>query len=92
MPDKDDALRRMFEEVLAPLIEADGGELYLVAIGKKEVRIHLGGSWSGSPACAITTQRIVEPAVHAVSPKIKVLVTNGFRIPEGAQRISPSSS
>ena len=91
MADKDDALRRMFEEVLAPLIEADGGELYLVAIGKKEVRLHLGGSWSGSPACATTTRRIVEPAVHAVSPKLKVLVTNGFKIPEGAERVSPAS-
>jgi Fe-S cluster biogenesis protein NfuA len=73
--------------VLAPLIEADGGELYLVAIGKKEMRLHLGGSWSGSPACAIATERIVEPAVHAVAPKLKVHVSSGYKIPEGAERV-----
>jgi Fe-S cluster biogenesis protein NfuA len=89
MAEKNDALQRMLEEVLAPLIEADGGELYVLSLGKKEIKLHLGGSWSGSPACVTTTRRIVEPAVHAVAPKVKVVVTNGYRVPEGAKRVNP---
>jgi Fe-S cluster biogenesis protein NfuA len=88
MSDKADALKRMLEEVLAPLIEADSGELYLITLNKKELKLHLGGSFAGSPACEAVTRRIVEPAVRAVQPKVKVLVTSGFRVPDGAERVS----
>jgi Fe-S cluster biogenesis protein NfuA len=89
MADTDQALRDMLKEVLAPLIEADGGELYLVAVDKKEVHLHLAGTFSGSPAKDVTTRRVVEPAVHAVLPKAKVVVSSGWSIPKGAERVAP---
>jgi Fe-S cluster biogenesis protein NfuA len=88
MSEKVDALKRMLEEVLAPLIEADAGELYLITLNKKELKLHLGGAFAGSPACDAVTRRILEPAVRAVQPKLKVVVTNGFRVPDGAERIA----
>jgi Fe-S cluster biogenesis protein NfuA len=91
MPDKQDALVRMLREVLAPLIEADGGQIYLVAVGKKEVALHLAGAWAGAPGADLVARRIIEPAVHAVLPKASVLVTHGWRIPEGAERIGSAA-
>lgn len=88
MADKGDPLREMLAKVLAPLIEADGGELYLVAAGKKEVKIHLAGVWSGSPASRVAGLRIVEPAVKAVAPRVKVIVSAGWIIPDGAERMT----
>jgi Fe-S cluster biogenesis protein NfuA len=87
MADKSDPLREMLRTVLAPLIEADGGELYLVSASKKEIKLHLAGSWSGSPATGVAGRRIVEPAVRAVVPKVKVVISSGWRIPDGAERV-----
>ena len=87
MAEKSEALMKMLEEVLAPLLEKDGGELYLVSVGKKEVKMHLAGALSGSPATDLVTRRIVEPAVRAVIPKAKLTVSSGWQIPDGAERI-----
>lgn len=87
MVDKREALKKMLREVLAPLLAQDGGELYLVSVGKKEVRMHLAGAFNGSPATELVKQRIVEPAVKAVIPKVKLTVSSGWSIPDGAERI-----
>ncbi len=91
MADDHKLLSSALSEVLAPLVEADGGELYVVSLGKKEVRLHLAGSWSGSPAASITVHRVVEPVVHKVHPKAKVSVSLGWTIPDGAERVRPAS-
>jgi Fe-S cluster biogenesis protein NfuA len=89
MSDKVEALRKVLREVLAPLIEADGGELYLVELDKKRLLVHLAGTLSGSPACDVVARRVVAPAVRKVHPKIEIVVTNGWRVPKGAERLSP---
>jgi Fe-S cluster biogenesis protein NfuA len=80
----------MLADVLAPLIEADGGELYLVNLAKKELKLHFGGVWSGSPAAEIVTRRVIEPAIRAVAPKTKLVVSTGYTVPAGAERIRAS--
>jgi Fe-S cluster biogenesis protein NfuA len=87
MADAADALKKMLREVLAPLLASDGAELYLVAYEKKLVRLHLAGTLSGSPATDVVTRRIVEPAVRSVVPKAKVVVSSGWQVPKGAERI-----
>ena len=77
----------MLEEVLAPLFATEGGEIYLVSAGKKEVRLHLAGTLSGAPAAKLVTKRVVEPAVHAVMPKATLNVSSGWLVPKGAQRM-----
>jgi len=89
-----DDLKRLtstLAEVLAPLLEADGGELYVVSLAKKEVKLHLAGIWAGSPAATMAARRVVEPVVHKVHPKAKVTVSSGWTIPEGAERVKPAS-
>ena len=84
------ALASMLAEVLAPLVEADGGELYFVSADDDNVALHVGGSWSGSPAVVMATDRIITPAVTAVRPGVSVAVTYGWSAPEGAERIEPA--
>ncbi len=88
MADTVNALKKMLREVLGPLVALDGGEIYLVSVGKKEVTLHLAGTLSGSPASDAVTRRIVEPAVHAIMPKAKVVVSSGWMIPKGAEKMS----
>ena len=80
-------MKQMLSEVLAPLLEADGGELYLVSATKKEVKVHLAGSWGGCPGTPLTSERIVQPAIRAIHPKAKVVVSSGWQIPKGATRV-----
>jgi len=85
-----DALKQMLRDVLAPLAVLDGGEVYLVAADDDEVSLHLAGRLGGSPATVVVTRRIVEPAVKAVLPDAKLIVTSGWRVPEDAEKIEAS--
>lgn len=88
MPATIDQLLRICREVIAPLVRADGGELYLVAIEPDQLTLHLAGLCSGCPGATLTKRAVIEPAVHAVAPSARVVVTNGARIPEGASLIT----
>ncbi len=78
---------KMCREVLAPLIEADGGEMYLVSVTAEDIHIHLAGTCAGCPGSSLTAQSIVEPALLRVAPKSKLRLTTGWRVPHGADRV-----
>ena len=73
--------------VLAPLVEADGGEMYLVEASTEDVHIHLAGTCAGCPGSSLTRDRVFAPALAAAFPKAKLRVTTGVRIPAGAKRV-----
>ncbi|MCC6526812.1 MAG: NifU family protein [Polyangiaceae bacterium] len=79
----------VLRSVIAPLIEKDGGALYVVAVGDDEVSLHLAGTCSGCPGVGLTSQGVIEPVVHGVAPRAKLYVTNGWQIPKGAKRVVP---
>ena len=75
-------------DVLAPLVRADGGEMYLVKITGDDVHIHLAGACSGCPGSALTRDKVLAPILAgALSPKARVVLTTGVRVPEGATKI-----
>lgn len=80
---------KVCREVLAPLVEADGGEMYVVVVNADDVHIHLAGTCAGCPGSSLTRDRVFAPALLSVVPKAKLRVTTGVRIPDGAQRIRP---
>jgi len=82
-----DAILDVVDRVLAPLIEADGGQLYLISAGDEAVELHLSGRFSGCPGNALVTRHILEPAVRAVAPEARVVVTWGALIPTGAKLV-----
>jgi Fe-S cluster biogenesis protein NfuA len=83
-----DQLLRICREVLSPLVRADGGELYVVAVEPDSIALHLAGTCSGCPGKPYTTSAIIEPAIYSVAPSARVIVTSGANIPDGASKIS----
>jgi Fe-S cluster biogenesis protein NfuA len=75
------------KEQLVPLVRADGGEIYVVTVTAEDVHLHLAGTCAGCPGATMTRDRLVEPALRAVLPKVQVKVTTGWRVPEGAKKI-----
>lgn len=71
-------------DVLAPLLAADGGVLYVVQLEDDQVILHLGGTCAGCPGAPITSNTIIDPAIHSVAPAARVKVTHGALVPEGA--------
>ena len=88
MPATIDQLIKVCKEVIAPLIRSDGGELYLVAVEPDHLTLHISGTCSGCPGAVLTTRGVIEPAVHAVAPTARVVVTNGVKVPEGASLVA----
>jgi Fe-S cluster biogenesis protein NfuA len=85
---------RVFEQVVTalqdlavPLVQADGGEVYVVSITSDDVHVHLTGTCAGCPGASMTRERLFEPAVRGISPKAHVKLTTGWNVPEGAQKI-----
>ena len=87
----DDVLS-VLSEVIVPLVEADGGEVFLVTSDSNTLVIHLAGRRSGAPGNAIVCRRIIEPAVHAIAPHVKVVLTAGRLVPTGAQKLTRGQS
>jgi Fe-S cluster biogenesis protein NfuA len=83
-----DEIVRVVREVLAPLVRADGGELYLVSVEDTGVSLHVTGRFSGCPGNTLARRRIFEPPLAAVAPGITVTLTSGPLIPPGAAHLS----
>lgn len=87
----DDATREKVKksvaENVAPLVKADGGEIFLVVLTADDVHLHLAGTCAGCPGAAMTQKSLINPVVAAVLPKATVKVTTGWRVPKGAEKI-----
>jgi Fe-S cluster biogenesis protein NfuA len=88
MPANIDQMIKVCREVIAPLVRADQGELYLVAVEPDQITLHLAGMCAGCPGANLTAKGVIEPAVHSVAPTARVVVTSGIRIPEGASLVT----
>jgi Fe-S cluster biogenesis protein NfuA len=77
---------KLCREIIAPILKADGGELYIGSFDGDEVHIFLTGSCSGCPGSALTAESIILPALRSAVPKVRVVVTTGLTAPAGAQR------
>jgi len=82
-----DDLKSALSGVIAPLVEADGGELFLVPARGRVIHLHLRGRFSGCPGNPLVGEHVLRPVVEAADPAAKVQVTSGPILPEGAERI-----
>jgi Fe-S cluster biogenesis protein NfuA len=80
-------LTKVCREILAPIVKTDGGEMYLVRFDGDDVYIHLAGTCAGCPGSSITGEKVLLPALRTAAPKVRVIVTTGIRVPEGAQKL-----
>lgn len=62
-----DALRakldRVIDEILRPLLEADGGGIEIVSFDGREVVLALTGAFRGDPGSPYVQQRVIRPAI-----------------------------
>lgn len=83
-----DELTNALERVIAPMVESDEGELYLVEDSGKEIHLHLRGRFAGCPGNELVTEQVVRPLIHAIRPLAHVHVSSGAILPDGAIKIS----
>jgi Fe-S cluster biogenesis protein NfuA len=88
MPEASDELMLVLRDILAPMIRADQGELYLVSVGPSKVALHLTGRFSGCPGNTLVARRIIEPVILKALPETQLELTSGYLIPEGAALIA----
>ena len=74
-------------EIVAPLVRADGGDIYLVNAGERSLTLHLSGRFSGCPGNTLARRRVIEPLLTApasdltpallrINPSFKPLMGN----------------
>lgn len=56
-------LDQVIDEILRPLLEADGGGIELVSFDGREVVLALTGALRGDPGTPYVQQRVVRPAI-----------------------------
>lgn len=84
-----DQVLDVLQALVAPLVHTDGGELYLIRAEGDDVALHLAGTCSGCPGATLTTRGVIEPALRSVLPQLRLHVTTGMIVPEGASRLTP---
>ena len=62
--------------------------MYLVRWDGDDVHVHLAGACAGCPGSSMTADSILLPAVRSLAPKARIVVTTGFRVPDGASASS----
>jgi Fe-S cluster biogenesis protein NfuA len=82
-----DQLARICREVLAPLVKNDGGEMSIVRFEGDDVHIHLSGACAGCPGASLTGDKVILPVLRIALPKVRVVISTGVKIPEGAQKL-----
>jgi Fe-S cluster biogenesis protein NfuA len=88
----EEAVAKVCRDVLAALVEADGGRMFLVSATVEDIHIHLGGTCAGCPGSSYTGAKILAPLLERVAPKAKLRVTTGWIIPDGAHAMVPAST
>lgn len=83
-----DQLLQVVRDVIGPLVRADGGSIYVVAVEPNHLSLHLAGRFAGCPGTPQVVRGIIEPAVRAVAPSARLEVSSGIRVPEGASLVS----
>jgi Fe-S cluster biogenesis protein NfuA len=74
-------------EIVAPLVRADGGDIYLVNAGDRSLSLHLSGRFSGCPGNTLARRRVIEPLLTSRFPGLELEMTSGPTVPVGAERV-----
>lgn len=88
MSNERDAAVRVIREVIAPLIRADGGRVYLLVGPNNALTLHLSGRYAGCAGNTLARRRVIEPALKAIAPQLDVVITSGALIPPNAELLS----
>jgi Fe-S cluster biogenesis protein NfuA len=82
-----DQILEIVREIVAPLVRADGGQIFLVALGERSLALHLTGRFSGCPGNTLARRRVLEPLLATRFPDLKLEITSGPLLPAGAEPV-----
>jgi Fe-S cluster biogenesis protein NfuA len=82
-----DQILEIVREIVGPLVRADGGQIYLVALGERSLALHLCGRFSGCPGNTLARRRVLEPLLNTRFPDLKIEITSGPLLPAGAELV-----
>jgi Fe-S cluster biogenesis protein NfuA len=82
-----DQILEIVREIVGPLVRADGGQIYLVALGERSLALHLSGRFSGCPGNTLARRRVLEPLLNTRFPDLKIEITSGPLLPAGAELV-----
>jgi hypothetical protein len=85
------AVTSMVEDVLRPLLRADGGDVELVEVSPKRVVVRLHGEAAFGSGAPHVRARVVEPALRKVAGKGVELVIEKA-VPKALRRSDPGAS
>jgi hypothetical protein len=91
MTNRSGLIRDVLSEVLAPIVAADGGQLYFEQVNDHEVSLHWAGRYAGSPAAGLLHEEVAVPLIRQVAPDTIVKWSSGFLVPPQAELVRPSS-
>ncbi|MGH7271066.1 MAG: NifU family protein [Polyangiaceae bacterium] len=80
-------VEHLLRDILAPLVRADGGQMHLVRWEGDDLYLHLSGACAGCPGASLTSDDVILPAVHSLVPNVRLVLTTGVRIPDGARKL-----
>ena len=73
-------IEQAIEEILRPLVMADGGEISLVSVDPSVVVLRLGKVCTGCPGAPFTISRVIEPLLRTiVGPTVRIVVERDAR-------------
>lgn len=82
------AIVQALREFAVELIQADGGDVWLVSATNERVHIHLSGSCAGCPGSTMTRDRLLAPIVERAAPAAAFTLTTGWRVPSDATKVT----
>lgn len=82
LPMTNQDIQAIVDEVLAPLLEADGGSVEIIDAGDECVKLKLTGSASTCTGGRFTQVGVIEPLLRTVlGPKVRIEVQKGVPSP-----------
>ena len=57
-------IETVLEDVIAPLLAADGASVSIVDIQDRRIRVRFGGSYRGCPSARYALEGVVAPTIH----------------------------
>lgn len=85
-------LSEVMQRLVAPLVLADRGELYVIRLDREVIELHLRGRFSGCPGSPLAIREVLEPALRLAAPEASIRISSGEILPEGARPWSPTES
>jgi Fe-S cluster biogenesis protein NfuA len=82
-----DEILAIVRELVVPLVRADAGQLYVVSCGERALSLHLTGRFSGCPGNTLAKRRVIEPLLLARFPDLRIEISSGPLLPDGAELV-----